>query len=1042
MKSVGTFLRGMPLGFCVLFLWSTAAWSSPKSSTVAIEPAAAVVRADDAALLDRVHLTLGVRSAAVQKLSIVHQGETRLAARVEIDANVWTLDLTQHSVRSPHFQVLVQKDESETLYPHPAPPIATYRGTVREVPGTEVRATLWNGSLQGVIYAPDEVFGLQPLSMVDTGADPADHVVYRNSDLIQDSSRKCGTFDGNGLTAHQFEPLQPIPQPDRRHSFQAGTGLKITDLGLDADFEFYQLNGSNVNNTVIDMETVISGLEPYYEVPEIGITYEITTIIVRTTSGAPYTSTNPNTLLEDEFRATWMSPPQTNIRRDTAHLFTGKNVDGSVIGIAYLNGICSTNIGYGLSQSRFSGNALARYALTAHELGHNWSAPHCDGCNTCPNCCRIMCSGLGGCTGILTSFGCDEIIPIVNFKNSRGCLSDLLDPQLAPFFDDFPSTTLNTSKWSYNKGGVINTAAVNEPSAPNAIELDAEGDQLYQDDELRTNFIHLNGLSNLRLSYYTEARGPGSGEPLFVEYFSDSLLWKELNQVDSNGSMQNSFVFHTHTLPPDAYFNQFRVRFRTGVSGTSDKWYIDDVIVTNTCTTNADCDDLQHCNGQETCSPIGCIAGTYPCGSQLCNEFNNTCVDCLSAADCSDGLFCNGQEICTGVGTCTPPTQPACLDPNLPACDESTDRCLECVTNADCSDGFYCNGVETCTILNTCDSPSPPCEPQACYEPTDQCVPPGTVALSLASSGAVPGSTVNLFAFADNVNDISSYQMAINITRTSGSGNATVNCPGGVVISKTRPDYIFNGLQDLSGFICAARQATSSLLSGSTFVSSTPKYLATYKITLAANVTIGSTFDITLTQNSFLQDEAGLSVLFNRGTATLTAVNTVCDPPVVSADGCRAVLITPAANPTNQALRVTSPDYACLNKYVQADGSLGGTAVSQSAAAWATVVVTGPDIVPVSNYSVRAECGAQTSGLVSATTDEWGNTNGVDPVDIGDILCVLDGYNANYAICSLPSVDLLPCDPDGVVELADVSAILDAYAGLAFPCAPVCPPGP
>jgi hypothetical protein len=81
----------------------------------------------------------------------------------------------------------------------------------------------------------------------------------------------------------------------------------------------------------------------------VGITHKITTIIVRTSASQPYTSTDPNTLL-DQFRVQWTTN-HGNVTRDIAHLFTGKELDGSVIGIAWLGVVCNSSYGYGLVQS-------------------------------------------------------------------------------------------------------------------------------------------------------------------------------------------------------------------------------------------------------------------------------------------------------------------------------------------------------------------------------------------------------------------------------------------------------------------------------------------------------------------------------------------------------------------------------------------------------------------------------------------------------------------------------------------------------------------
>jgi hypothetical protein len=60
-----------------------------------------------------------------------------------------------------------------------------------------------------------------------------------------------------------------------------------------------------------------------------------------------------------------------------------------------------------------------RTALTAHELGHNWNADHCDGANPC----NIMCSHIDGCSGIgLPNFEPVGANEIMDFADARSCL--------------------------------------------------------------------------------------------------------------------------------------------------------------------------------------------------------------------------------------------------------------------------------------------------------------------------------------------------------------------------------------------------------------------------------------------------------------------------------------------------------------------------------------------------------------------------------------------------------------------------------------------
>ncbi len=57
------------------------------------------------------------------------------------------------------------------------------------------------------------------------------------------------------------------------------------------------------------------------------------------------------------------------------HLFTTRNLSGNVIGIAWLGSLCEDFYGTALSQL-FTTNQAALTILVAHEIGHNFNAPH------------------------------------------------------------------------------------------------------------------------------------------------------------------------------------------------------------------------------------------------------------------------------------------------------------------------------------------------------------------------------------------------------------------------------------------------------------------------------------------------------------------------------------------------------------------------------------------------------------------------------------------------------------------------------------------
>lgn len=148
--------------------------------------------------------------------------------------------------------------------------------------------------------------------------------------------------------------------------------------------------------------------------------------------------------------------------------------------------------------------------------------------------------------------------------------------------------------------------------------------------------------------------------------------------------------------------------------------------------------------------------------------------------------------------------------------------------------------------------------------------------------------------------------------------------------------------------------------------------------------------------------------------------------------GGRYLSVTPSPGELPIALLVRSPDFECLNRYVDADGRLVDTPVYQTPAEWALLRIGDIDIVPDTDYEIRSEC----TGLslpVSGRTWRWGDVNDDDIVDLDDLLCVIAGFSGDFSQCSLHSLDLRGDLPDGVIDLDDVLAVVDAFSGDSYP---------
>ena len=511
------------------------------------------------------------------------------------------------TVRSDRFQVLVDRGGGR-LERVEEPEIRTYSGVVADDPGSRVALSLLplgprgEHVMSGTVHeGSGRTWAFQPMSeLVDASSRVPNgtHVSFASEDSFL-AGGGCG-LDRPGLPLDAFRSEFSRARADGKHGQRGGSGGGSSgdggvagttpwqvEIACDTDFEFFQRNSSQVTNTVNDIELILNNVNNIYD-RDVNIVFEIGTVVVRSTSSDPYASTTMDGRLT-EFGNKWATAPESGIFRDISHLFSGFAFSGSAagtLGIAYLGGVCSS-IGqgqYGAVQGRQStttSNLNNRIALSAHELGHNWDATHCDAQGAAN--CNIMCSGLGGCGGISGSNLRLNTLSINEINAHRAQVTcDFARPVASslPFNETFPATTIPTANWIYNDGATVSTGASNEPSSPYSVLLNSTGAGPYDQDELRTNFMLLSGITGARASVKVQRSGVESGKSLVIEYFTNALRWAELATIASDGVAQSQFVAYEWILPANASHNRFRLRFRTSGSDSTDIWYIDDVTVT------------------------------------------------------------------------------------------------------------------------------------------------------------------------------------------------------------------------------------------------------------------------------------------------------------------------------------------------------------------------------------------------------------------------------------------------------------------------------
>jgi hypothetical protein len=274
-------------------------------------------------------------------------------------------------------------------------PSNSWRGRVRGQEGTVVRLSLDGERVQGVIVTAGETFFVEPARQLSSAAGAKDFVFYAASEVKPVDAECVEATLGGKVAAEAARSAKSASATTTTSSAaavppadEAFSPMPEAAVATEADFEFYQADGSNVaatNNDILNIMTQVDGI---YEA-QLGVSLRVGFQRVWTTNTDPYTLTDASAALE-EFADNYDNSFGTGVlpARDLTHMFTGKDFDGTTIGIAYRGVVCDIpDASYGISQSRFSAVNELRVSVTAHEMGHNFGATHPNQENPVPPSC-------------------------------------------------------------------------------------------------------------------------------------------------------------------------------------------------------------------------------------------------------------------------------------------------------------------------------------------------------------------------------------------------------------------------------------------------------------------------------------------------------------------------------------------------------------------------------------------------------------------------------------------------------------------------------
>jgi hypothetical protein len=296
-----------------------------------------------------------------------------------------TLSVFEHSVRGEGYRLVASPgrgvfvDAGEEL-----PPVATVRGSVREIPDSVVAGSIFDdGRASLVIFLPDgERIAIEPID----GAGGA-HLLYRTEDLLPTGALCGADHDDDGLA-----------NGNGHAQFMGGDGgvaggtTAWAQVAVDADYPFFLEQGRSLSSVALRVDNAFNVMNVQYE-SQCNIEHRVSGIIVRTTAAAdPYDDGAACTSGPDEsgmvwdIQGEWRGSPPIDVTWDAVMLFTGRSYprsDGTfTVGCAMTDSICNENVfrgAYSFVVANFLGTSNVTFAADdlAHEFGHMWNASHC-----------------------------------------------------------------------------------------------------------------------------------------------------------------------------------------------------------------------------------------------------------------------------------------------------------------------------------------------------------------------------------------------------------------------------------------------------------------------------------------------------------------------------------------------------------------------------------------------------------------------------------------------------------------------------------------
>jgi hypothetical protein len=240
-----------------------------------------------------------------------------------------------------------------------------YRGDIAGIPNSWVRLVIADEMPRGMLWDGTEFWAIEVARDPSTNADSA--FMYRLGDLqIAPGALSCSEI---GVTKNGGEFAKAIMSEISANAAQGPGATSQIDIAVIGDFEFTSDKGANTNAAMI---TRINNVDGIFSM-QLGVQFNVGRIDTFASNNDPFTDQlDAGTLLEELSDYRNATPAQN--ANGLSHLFTGRDLDTTTVGIAWTEALCHRRFGASVTQATHS--VTTDSLIAAHEFGHNFGAPH------------------------------------------------------------------------------------------------------------------------------------------------------------------------------------------------------------------------------------------------------------------------------------------------------------------------------------------------------------------------------------------------------------------------------------------------------------------------------------------------------------------------------------------------------------------------------------------------------------------------------------------------------------------------------------------